>query len=186
MQTVLSGNDVGILVLARKELLVHPQADLKITIHPETRPTQTTLWDKALKDCLELSRKGSIATMADRKNTDFQSPYPHFSTTILHHMACEGLADSVEFRRLARKEIRKAKQSNIDTLFFPEAIFGEAQTHKILQHLAGSQMKICTVADFYTPQGTNGETRNIEIIHNENETWIKQRAEAILKTKLPQ
>ena len=187
MQTVLSGNNIGILVLARQELLIAPKAHLKIITNSIAKTDETHLWETVLPRLATEFESEDIGLLYDRKNKTLPALNPGFRafpTSVLKDMALEGLADSVEFRRIARKEIRKAKQANCSILIFPESIFGESKTQKILQHLAGSQLQIQTITDYYQTQSQDQAAREIEIIHDEDETWMAQRAETILRTKL--
>jgi len=177
------------------------------------------LWESALQKILsEITRFGRIGIFYDRKNVaakEFckilqvkklthkpqdkraeKSPQFHvFETQVLHHMANEGCADTVEFRRLARKFLRHAKNAHCDTVFFTEAIFGEEKTRKILQHLAGTQMKVVVASDFAVSaipksRGANmdsrlqKEKRSITIHTSDTPEFTKIRAERILQTKL--
>ncbi len=108
-----------------------------------------------------------------------------FDTQLLRDFANEGLADSVEFRRLTRKFIRNAKNAGCDTIFFPEAIFGEKKTQQILQQIAGTQMKVVTLKDFFPIPKIDSTKREIKICwQEESKEFLKKRAEKILETKL--
>ncbi len=72
-----------------------------------------------------------------------------FPTPFVTSMANNMIADSVEFRRLIRKYIRKAKNANCDTIMFGESIMEESKISKIIQHIAGSQMKVSYFSDFF-------------------------------------
>lgn len=172
---------------------------------------ESDLWEKSFCKTLKQTRFGRIGIFYDRKNFEipkfFQKQinkietfeyHPKekkracqkpqitlFKTQILHEFANEGLSDSVEFRRLARKFIRQAKNANCDILFFPESIFGETKTKKILQHLAGTQRKILTVDDFLEVFEAEPKAREIKIFQTqEDQKFVKLRAETILQTKL--
>ncbi len=117
-----------------------------------------------------------------------------FPYKILKNFAEEGLADSVEFRRLARKFLRIAKSHNCKALYFPEIIFGDEKTQQILQHLAGSQMKIFTVKDFFvlpenkdSKESAENNSRKLEIIFDSKKIkleTLKPLCEQFLKTKI--
>jgi hypothetical protein len=109
-----------------------------------------------------------------------------FETQILKKMANENWADSVEFRRIARKFIRYAKNSNIDTILFADAILGEEKACKILQKIAGSQircvfLKECLGEDFFQATDTKG---SIKIKTGDELSFTKKIAEKILKKKI--
>ena len=73
-----------------------------------------------------------------------------FSHQILVELASEGIADSVEFRRLARKFIREIKNANCDILLWNDVILGEKKTAKILQKICGSQLKCVFMTEICT------------------------------------
>lgn len=180
----------------------------------KTSIKEQDLWHNAFKSLLKETRFGRIGIFLDRKNFEaadfFQeqineiktfeySPKEKkralaspqitiFKTQLLREFANEGLADSVEFRRLARKFIRSAKNAGCDLFFFPEAIFGETKTKKILQHLAGSQRQIFTVDEFLSinQDVSDSGVREIKIFQtSESVDFVKKRAQKILETKLP-
>ena len=207
MQITITGNDVGVLVFGALELKKEPQSHLKLIINNGKETTERAYWDSALKHLVGQTRFGRIGILYDQHNKEaknwaeglqaqdlnYKPANPRsekilqislFPLTMLKNMACEGQADSVEFRRWGRRMLREAKNAHCDTLFFPEAIFGESRTKSILQHLAGKSTKVYSVADFYQPQSTKNPQRVIEIIHEQDEVWMNQRAETLLKTKL--
>ena len=178
----LQGDDYGIFTLGRTILAKNPQACLaffyKVTSEgSKDTITESNFWDKLAPN---------TGIMFDHHRQDIAqkfSNYPLFPVQALSHLANEGLADSVEFRRLARKYIRRAKQHNLDQLFFPEAIFAEPKTHKTLQHLAGTQLKIQTLSPEI--KSKKSAKQKITIYHDlENTNFLKARAEKLLGTKL--
>jgi len=178
-------------------------------------------WDVSLKKILSQTRFGRIGIFCERKNFAFLDFFKKlknlksyynpsekkraekkykinlFEIQILHEMANEGLADSVEFRRLFRKFIRKAKSYNCDTIFFPEAIFGEKKTQKILKHIVGTQIKIFFPHDFLfdvikdveqfflsEKKEKKNSDLNYKIFTKDNFEFTQKRAEKILQTKI--
>ncbi len=109
-----------------------------------------------------------------------------FEAQVLHEMANEGLSDTVEFRRLARKYIRRAKHAHVDSIFFLEVIFGEEKTRNILQHIAGSQIKLFFPSDFLGSEFFESAVseRKLEIVTGDGVGFTRMRAEKILRTKL--
>lgn len=183
----LAGADYGIFILGRtilnKNPVVHLTFFYKVGFNnSENVLSESHYWPEFDKN----TRPDGV--MFDHHHADIFSwaqnlKIPTFPTQALHHLANEGLSDSVEFRRLARKFIRRAKEHNCRTLFFPEAIFAETRTHQILQHLAGSQMKIQTIDAKIT--ATQADKRKITIYHDLKDiTFLKSRAEDLLGTKL--
>ncbi len=204
--------NIGILVFGRKILKKNPKTSLQFFLgktNDDNVDFNKNLWEKALTEILEKFTKfGRIGVFVDRKNLETQSFFQKldiskfkytkqdrrsesvpkisiYTVQALKHMAEEGLADSVEFRRLARKFIRQTKNSNCDSLFFPEFIFGEDKTKQILQQIAGTQLKVFTPDDFFDEDIKSSGKQNIEIFYkNEDPVFLKKRAEKILRTKL--
>ena len=181
---------------------------------------ESSFWAKGLQQIIEkVTRFGRIGVCVSRRNKTFLDFFEEFQKVknnfeyapkdkraeksprlsmqmipILKEMAHEGMADSVEFRRICRKYFRILKSHNCDTIFFPEAIFGEVKTKKILQHLAGTQIKVVTLMDlevFQTPGGAQeiaslqNQNPKIEIINETEEPgFVRKQAETILKRKL--
>jgi len=187
-----ASNDYGLFVFGRTILAKNPAVCLTFFYNcdsPEnSNHENAVLWDAQIN---EISAE-RLGVMFDHNNESIaawladKEDLISFPTQALHHLANEGLADSVEFRRLARKFIRKAKEHNCQLLFFPELIFAEPKTQKILQHLAGSQLKIvtCQLRDtkYKIPEA---ETQHITIYHSLADiTFLKSRAETILGKKL--
>jgi len=210
--------DFGAFVFGRKILKKFPQAILHFYVkhqgEVETEILENNFWDIGLKKILKTeTRFGRIGIFFDRKNKDAEiffknlntTKYPffpkekkraesrprvsYFETQILWDMANEDYTDSVEFRRLARKYIRKAKTYNVDTIFFVEAIFGADKTRKILQHIAGTQIKLFFPSDFlfdypnfFVP--SKKDQRDIRVYSGDDAIFTKKIAENILRTKL--
>ncbi len=177
---------------------------------------ESDFWETGLQKILSgLTHFGRIGIFYDRKNIAAKAffckdrfetcPYKckekdkraekmpqfhTFETQALHHLANEGLADTVEFRRLARKFLRHAKNAHCDTIFFTEAIFGEEKTRKILQHIAGTQMRVMVPNDFIEilkqvqDDNKKNQKRSIKIHTGDDVEFTRKRAEEILRTKL--
>lgn len=181
-----AGDNCGIFVFGGSILAKNPAAHLtffyKVPASTDTNvQTEADLWEKNLPE-----HTGVVFDHHHRKIAEAYSKMPLFPTQAIHHLALEGLADSVEFRRLARKEIRRAKQHNLKHLYFPEAIFANPKTKKILQHLAGTQLQIITsdIPATYHTRPTSDQ-RSITIYHDLPEIeFLKKRVETLLGTKL--
>lgn len=210
MTLKFTGKDFGPFVLGREVLKKFPKASLEFCVAGDNSLSEEKLWDGAVMQILnQWTRFGRIGFFYDRKNKNAeefchvlsQSKFTYtptdtrraektpilsfFETQILHEMANEGLADSVEFRRLVRKFIRKAKHAHCDTIFFMEAIFGEEEVKKILQHIAGTQIRVFAPSDFLSLEGIKeGKERKIQITTGDDPQFTHHRAEKILKTKL--
>jgi hypothetical protein len=126
------------------------------------------------------------------------SPEIHtFEYQVLREMALEGLADSVEFRRLARKFLRSAKHANCDSILLLDPIMGHETARKQWQSLAGTQRKIFCLSDFVldvpeiavvTDTWKDIPKRSIEIeldaYWSKQKEFVYTRAQKILRTKL--
>ena len=205
-------SDFGALVFGREVLKKFPKAVLNFyvctTDAKEKAISEQDFWQAGIKKILaEETRFGRVGVFYDRKNVvaqefvredfskfDFRTKETNraektprvngFATQVLTKMANEGMADSIEFRRLARKSIRKAKHANCDSLFFCEAIMGEEKTKKILQHLAGTQVRVFVPSDFLVVENETSKKREIKIHTGDEVAFTKKRAETILRTKL--
>lgn len=215
MEQKFWGKDVGVFAFGRKILRKNPSAELVFSVGGEKSQeflSESDFWEKGLREILEHhTRFGRIAIFYERKNTEVKdflknidiSSYEYapkeqrkqiqkipeifaLETQVLREMALEGMADTVEFRRLARKFLRKAKHANVDTIFFLEAIFAEEKTQKILRFLAGSQRKLFFVSDFLdvSDAQSSQKTRSIQILSDEDPAFLQLRAEKILRTKV--
>ncbi|HEY5713953.1 MAG TPA: hypothetical protein VIT68_01245 [Candidatus Gracilibacteria bacterium] len=215
MQIELCGSDVGICALGR----ALSKSDQTLSIHFLKQKTQQSLseedfWELGISHILrEITRFGRIGIFYDHGsetlpqtiiNLAAQKPYQpqaqkraekvalikSFPTQILKNMALEGWGSSVEFRRIARPFLRQAKNHHLDTIFFPESIFAEASTQKTLQHLAGTQLKVITLADIATLkplEDSKTETPDKASLGFDKKftDFEIQRAAQILQIKLP-
>ncbi|MCF7830592.1 hypothetical protein K9M41_01160 [Candidatus Gracilibacteria bacterium] len=218
MKAKFFSSDFGALVLGREVLVKYPEAELEFSvkdlgIKKKDFLGEIDFWSISLEKIVaEKTKFGRIGILYDRTNKEIlefikkldsqkfnferkdrraeKTPqFISFETQIIHHLANEGWADTVEFRRIARKFLRKAKNFNCDTVFFCETIFGEEKTKKILQHLAGTQIKIFTPNDFLLDhpefnQKTSNTKRKITIETGDKPEFTNLRAEKILRTKL--
>lgn len=211
MNVKFIGSDFGPLVLGRTILRRFPKASLELEVCLSAEKSfQGDLCRNALlKILVQYTRFGRIGVFYDRKNISAKEFFqkisketfdyaPHkvcraeslpcfsfFETQILYEMANEGFSQSVEFRRLMRKVLRRAKNHHCDCVFFCETIFGEERTKKILQHLAGTQLQVFTPDDFLVFEDTKeGRKRSVKITTEDDIEFVHQRAEEILCTKL--
>jgi len=221
MQQELFGPNIGIFVLGRAILKHYPTAQLKFSKNQPSLETGSEnlsgamFWKKGIEYCAKNSRFGRVGIFYERKNdfaekalfelgalnyeykgkekrSETELKLSFFPTQILYEMALEGWGSSVEFRRIVRKFIREAKNANCDTVFFPEAIFGEESTQKTLHDIAGSQLKVITLADILEEayrQGnlecsTVGSQHKI-VISDSFSPFEQKRSAQILRTKLP-
>lgn len=221
MTVTLAGSDVGIFSYGRNILRQYNKAQIKFVL---TRDSENLFQEKllslALQKILRTTRFGRIGIMYDRKNTwakknllelkidqlDYQpvdkravqKPEIHtFEYRVLRDMALEGFADSVEFRRLARKNLRPVKQANCDSVLFLDDIMGADAPQEQWKSLAGTQRKIFCLSDFVLdlPEVAekisawkNSEKRNITIELDDfwtpQKEFVSERAQQVLRTKL--
>ena len=176
---------------------------------------EADLWLDAMKLVIkEQSKFGRVGVFIERKNQeafDFFSAFDVsicgyvpkksrsekipkiniFPTQLLVEMANEGMGDSIEFRRLFRKYIRKAKNYHCDTIFFADTILGAENTKKIIQSIAGTQIKCCFVSDYFLEFLISRKlvlskegSCNISIHTQDDVIFTEKRSESLLKTKL--
>lgn len=208
MNYSFSGCDYGIFVFGRRVLSVEKTAHITFELESKSFHVQELYWDKGIEQIAKESRFGRLGIVYERKNKlapllvykicsseiDYTPKEKRsekvlsikpYETQILWELANEGLSDTVEFRRLARKYIRKAKNEHRDSLFFLDAIMGEEKTKKILEHIAGTQIKLYFPSDFLEIDTTQShEKRHLEINTQESKEFTHRRAEEILQTKI--
>ncbi len=125
----------------------------------------------------------------DKRRAEKIPQLSFFESQVVCEMANEGMADSVEFRRLIRKFLRKVKSFNCDTVLLADAILGEEKTKKIVQYLAGPRLKVFVPSDFLFEvvdecELEKSEQREIKIETGDDVEFTKLRAEKILRTKI--
>ncbi len=204
MSLTFSSSDFSAFVFAREVLKVDQQAAMSIQIG---KASENNYWQSGLENILKnITRFGRIGLLYERKNKDaakfiedlkieafdyqpqkakraVKKPEIHaFETQVLCEMANEGLSDSVEFRRLTRKIIRRAKHAHCDVIFFLDAIMGEESTRKILQDLAGTQMKVVVPSDFL--EISDIKQGELAITTSEDPDFTHKRAEDVLRRKV--
>jgi hypothetical protein len=209
MPLKIEGLDIGILSFGRRILSQNPhqsldfswshggdhnfkiESSLEILLQRHTRWGRIGIWYDRQNYTLSRYLKTLNFSIPnyhpqDPKRAEKSPKISIFPVPVLRTMALEGLADSVEFRRLSRKHIRHLKRQHIDTLFLPEPIFAEPRTQKILQHLAGTQIKVYTIVDFFDVSPDLSSTKAvIRIFHPPMDRgWLHSRAEKILGRKL--
>ncbi len=178
---------------------------------PKDSLCEQDFWNTAMRNLIEKTRFGRIGIFFDRENFEAKeffvssnlekmkktySPKNYrsekdlqiliFETQVLKQMANENWADSVEFRRIARKFIRQAKHSNIDTILFADAILGSEITKKILQHLVGARIKCVFLSDclgdeFFQKREEKG---SVKIVTGDDVEFTREVAEKVLRRKI--
>ena len=196
MQLKFAGDDGGVFVFGQRVLRHSPTANLALYFKapdiPKGALTESQLWDLGFEAAEETRKSGEIGIFVDRQNLELMTWAKTQSATLfpcflLKSFIEEQYSDSVEFRRLARKFIRSAKMSHMSTLFFPEMLFADTKTERILQHLAGSQTKIVTLGNALREISIpKSPTRVLDIYLPASETFIQtpSRLEKFLGTKI--
>ncbi len=216
MQIEFWGFDFGPFVFGRRILKSFPSAKLEFFVGqmcPGKGLSESDFWELAVVQILSETRFGRIGIVIDRKNTEAHKYFGDldvskfayrpkdsraqrnpkcsiFEVQLMKEMANEGCADTVEFRRLSRKYIRNVKHHHCDILFFPEAIFGDDKTRKILQHIAGTQLRCVFTSDYIMMNKdieqcvNNSKTRSIKIYSEDTKEFTMKIAEDIMRTKL--
>lgn len=206
MSYCLKSQDWSALVIARK-LIKLGVKDFEITLGaPENSFSLIEMWQKALDNSLQGTQFGRIGFLYDESNQaahDFcqnlkslnykpkdekralKAPrYTIIPTQILKPMADCGWEDSVEFRRIARKYIRPLKHAHVDTLILLEPIFADEKIQKVIQHLAGTQIKIITPVDFWEPISLSEENDSVKIMTFYSREKTQDQAKRLLKRKV--
>ena len=213
MSDTFWSRDFGAFVFGRAVLKKDPNAQLELNVVQAGKKvgmSESDFWDKGLGDILKLhTRFGRVGLFHERTNKEAGEFCEGVSKTkrdyspsdkrrsrkepILRSfemqgvcaLANEGLADSVEFRRLTRKFIRHAKHAHCDTIFFLDAILGEEKIRMILKHLAGTQIKLFFPDDFMDMgKPSTAKERKITIESGDGDEFTRKMAEKILRTKL--
>jgi len=201
------GKDFGIIALAK----AYPAEKITIKISRDFLNREiiqeSDFWFPAIKNIVEEKTKfGRIGIFYSRKNKEAKSFYRELANKdfnykqknprseksakfsfiemqVLGEMANEGLADSVEFRRILRKYIRNAKHLHLDSILFLEAIFAEKRIQQIIRQISGTQIKIYFVTDFI--EGNQNPAKSqFKIETYDDLMFTKKRAEQILERKL--
>lgn len=120
-----------------------------------------------------------------RASTELKPKITKIENLILCEMANEGLSDTVEFRRLARRQLRPFRHANVDTIVCFDDILAEEKTRKILHQIIGKQKKLIFPIDSFVPEIQPSKQRVIEInapVHDKS--FILNRASKILQTQI--
>ncbi len=143
-----STEDLGAAALARAILRSNPSASLCLQVGGEAdNKLLSRLWSAAIKAFPEAAvlinqHSKDALNWAKREKREI------FSSVLLKDFAQEGLANSVEFRRLARKFLRPVKHANKRELIVIETVLCDKSALKVLRHIAGSQLQIIPATTF--------------------------------------
>lgn len=207
----ICSSDFGAFAIGRKILLESPKAGISFFVAgAKTKDDfleESSFWQSLIDHAVSQSKFGRIGIIYDRKNKTAHSfckqlaktrnpqfltekrgnkyvQFNLFEPSLLADMANEGVADSVEFRRLARRVFKNAKHLHLDSIIFIEAIFSEKETTNVLQHLAGSQIKVKTISDISIESISSKSSQKITIFTKDNAIFTHKRAQELLHQKL--
>ena len=215
-EAIFSSSDLGALALARVWMRedVSRRAEVYCGDFPSVKGAivESDFYAAACSFSASQTRFGRIGILYDRSNTaarnfcaatDFSSLFSTYKPAnpralstpcvrtyellALQEIANAGIADSVEFRRLLRKVIRRVKQEHCDTVVFLDAIFCEESTMRVIQHICGTQIRVITLAEALSLQDIASPKLQTQYrIHTTDDPkWVLTRAQQILRTKLP-
>lgn len=179
--------DYASLVLARALLRREPKLALQIYLggdRPEGSYSFTDFIPEALKNAPE---KFSRMALVSDITSDIVAPENIVSvqTEMLEAFANRGLVDTVEFRRLARKYLRRVRNANCQVALFVSGILADEKSQKILSQILGTQVKPIFLTDFIPPElFTPADKQSIEIFTSRNLDRVHAEAEDFLHTKL--
>ena len=95
------------------------------------------------------------------------------------------MADTVEFRRLARKYLRPARNAHCDGVLFLSGVLADESSQKILEKILGTQIKPVFITEFLPEECfTPAKKQQIEIFTDQDLERTHQEAEKFLHTKL--
>ncbi len=180
--------DNSALVLARQLLLRLPHLDLQIYLTKE-RPQDAISFSDFRDSALQsLATAESLAVVSDiTEDLNIPASFLSITTELLDNFASRALADSVEFRRLARKYLRKVKSHNCSRVLFLSGVLADEKTQKILKQILGTQIKPLFLSEFLPEEIIKPcPQRNIRIFTDHNKERIHREAEYFLHTKLAQ
>jgi hypothetical protein len=181
---ILHSQDFSSLVIAKNILKTNQKAKISIFlgIPKEKIPSKYKLTKLSTgvtkKYTAVLATKSSLYSIDNKKV---------FSASVLPSFANEGIADSIEMRRIARKIFRTIKNHHHTTLLVQDIILGEQKTRKVLQAIAGKKLSLIFTADFiHFPSTESQSKREINIFAAHNQHFVHTMAQKILQEKIAQ
>lgn len=183
----LWSSDYAALVLARAILHREPQVVLQVYLGSD-QPKGSICLSGYLPDLIKLATKdfSSVAIVSDILNeTEVSQGLVSIQTELLEQFGNRGLADTVEFRRLARKYLRSIRKANCTAALFTSGILAEEKTQKIISQILGTQIKPLFLTD-YLPEELfkKSDKQSIEIFTTGDLDRVHAEAEKFLHTKL--
>lgn len=181
------------LVLAREIFRREPKSAIQIFLggeKPQGVFSVSDLWKTAIEQSIQTYSHLGIA-IDGAKDGERESVAScdekvfNFEYELLSSFAERGLADTVEFRRLARKYLRPARNAHCDGVLFLSGILASESSRKVLAKMTGSKVKTVFVTDFIPKEVcVPAEKQRVEIFTNQDEIRVHQEAEKILRMKL--
>ena len=189
----LWSNDNAALVLARVILKQEPKSSLQIFLGesaPKGAFLASDIWKEALETSLKKYTRLGVAfdgsndeeALFVRKAGEKVFPVEH---ELLSGFSNRRLADTVEFRRLARKYLRPVRNAHCDGILFLSGVLAEETSCKILAKITGTQVETVFVSDFLPKELFMATTKqSIEIFTDQDIERVHEEAERFLHTKL--
>ncbi len=189
----LWSSDNAALVLARAILRKEPKVALQIFLgktHPEGVFSVSDFWKIALEKAeKKYKRLGIAVDVANDEENSFlqgagESVFP-VRHELISFMANRRLADTVEFRRIARKYLRPVRNAHCDGVLFLSGILADEEAGKILTKTLGSQSEPIFMTEFLPEEWfIAAGKQSIEIFTDQNVERVHAEAEKFLHTKL--
>jgi hypothetical protein len=189
----LWSSDNSSLVLARAVLRREAKVEMNITLGgvcPAEAFSSVDLWKKAAQESVEkYKRLGIVIDNAlEVENLFMQNSCKKaipISYELLSSFANRGLSDTVEFRRLARKYLRSARNNNCDGVLFLSGILADEESCKILAKMIGTQIKPVFITEFLSEEFfVPASKQKIEIYTDRDVDRVHREAEKFLHMKL--
>ncbi len=185
--------DNAALIITRAILCREPKISLQIFLGgacPKDAVSVPDIWEIAIDSLkLKYKRLGVAFDQANHEENEFLQNACNFSLPIKYELlsdfANRQLADTVEFRRLARKYLRPAKHAHCDAVLFLSGTLAEESSRKILAKTLGTQIKSFLLTDFLPKSWLVAEKKqHIEIFANNNLEQVRKEAEILLHKKI--
>lgn len=189
----LWSSDNAALVLARSILHREKKVAIKITLSqtcPSGAFSPADVWQKVLQESEKNKKRLGVAIdgAVDAECSFLQKNGKNFVALyyeLLSAFANRGLSDTVEFRRLARKYLRSARNNQCDGVLFLSGILADETSCKVLAKILGTQIKPVFITEFLPEEFfLPAEKQVIEIYTDRDRERVHREAEHFLHMKL--
>ena len=189
----LWSSDNAALVLARAVLRREKKVAIKITLSqtcPSGAFSPADVWQQALQESEKKQKRLGVAVdrAVDAEPSFLQKNGKNIVSLpyeLLSSFVNRGLSDTVEFRRLARKYLRSARNNQCDGVLFLSGILADETSCKILAKILGTQIKPVFITEFLPEEFfVPAEKQVIEIYTDQDRERVYGEAEQILHMKL--